>query len=291
MAWDTFPLATQVPGLQAKKDPNLTISETSSSNPYIVYNFESPNNGGALGKLEFRQGLSHAINRNNIIQVLGGKLLNAPLTHVLPPSIDGSVDTPDYYPYDVDKAKSLMASAGFKGGTLKVLYRNDSNGATKTFETLQEDLGKVGIKVSGVPASQADFYTKFLQSPAKAREGAFDLAIAGWGADWYGNSALSFFSPLFSGKPAFPPTGSNFGLYDSAKANTLIDQAAAADDSKSDAAWAAADKQVMEDAAFFPLTSPKTANYHASHLHNTVPMDVFQNYDPSNVWIEKSFQD
>ena len=41
----------------------------------------------------------------------------------------------DLYPYDVDKAKSLMSEAGVSKPTLKVLYRNDSNGSTKTFET------------------------------------------------------------------------------------------------------------------------------------------------------------
>ena len=291
MAWDTFPLATQIPGLQAKKDPNLTISPTSSSNPYVVYNFESPNNGKALAKLEFRQALSHAINRDNIIQVLGGKVLNEPLTHVLPPTIRGYEDTEDYYPYDVDEAKSLMSKAGVSSPTLKVLYRNESSGSTKTFETLQQDLSKVGIKVTGVSASNADFYTKYLQSPDTAREGAFDLAIAGWGSDWYGNAALSYFSPLFDGPPSFAPNGSNFGLYDSPKTSALIDQAAEAPDDQSDALWAQADKQVMEDAAFYPLTSPKTANYHASHVHNAIPMDAFQNYDPANVWIEKAYQD
>jgi peptide/nickel transport system substrate-binding protein len=290
MEWDTFPLATDVPGLQAKKDPNLTISDTSSSNPYIVYNTASPNNGGALSKLEFRQALSYGINRDNILQVLGGKALNGPLTHVLPPTILGSEDF-DPYPYDVDKAKSLMQQAGVSNPTLKVLYRNESNGSTKTFETLQQDLGKIGIKVTGVPASNADFYTKWLQTPAKARSGGFDLAIAGWGSDWYGNAALSFFGPLFDGKGSFPPNGSNFGLYDSAKTNDLITQASEAADADSAALWAQADKQVMADAAFFPLTNPKTANYHSSHLHNTVYLDVFQNYDPANVWIDKSGQE
>ena len=47
----------------------------------------------------------------------------------------------------------------------------------------------------------------------------------------------------------------------------------------------------MEDAGFYPITSPKTANYHAKHVHNAVPMDAFQNYDPANVWIEKAYQE
>lgn len=291
MEWDTFPVPTDVPGLKAKNDKNLTISDTSSSNPYVVYNVESPNNNKIMSKLAFRQGLSHAINRDNILQVLGGKLLNGPLTHVLPPTILGSEDVPDMYPYDIAKAKSLMASAGANKPTIKILYRNESKGSTKTFETLQQDLTKVGIKVVGVPASNADFYTKWLQSPDKARQGGFDIATAGWGSDWYGNAALSYFGPLFNGKASFPPNGSNFGLYDSQKTNDLIKQASEAADADSAALWAQADKQVMEDAAFFPLTNPKTANYHSSHLHNTVYLDAFQNYDPANVWIDKAGQE
>jgi peptide/nickel transport system substrate-binding protein len=291
MAWDTFPLATDVPGLVAKKDKNLTIAPTSSSNPYLIYNIGSPNNGGAMSKVEFRQGLSHAINRDNIIQVLGGPTLNAPLTHVLPPTLVGGEKGTDLYPYDLDEAKSLLGKAGAGQPTIKVLYRNESNGSTKTFETLQSDLGKAGIKVVGVPASNADFYTKFLQKKDQATKGVWDIAIAGWGSDWYGNAALSFFLPLYAGKTAFPPNGSNYGLYDDPKVNIAIDEAAQADVDKAADAWAAVDKMVMDDAAFYPLTSPKTANYHASHLHGAVPMEVFQNYDPTNVWIEKKYQD
>lgn len=292
MAWDTFPTAQEVPSLRAKKDPNLILTETSSSNPYIVFNTQSPNLGGALKKVEFRKGLEHAINRDNIIQVLGGDLLNKPLTHVLPPSIVGGDEGKiDLYPYDVNKAKDFFTQAGTTSGTLKVLYRNESNGSTKTFQTLQSDLGKVGFKVEGVPSSNADFYTKYLQSPRPAKSGVWDLAIAGWGSDWYGNAALSYFQPLFQGEKAFPPNGSNFGLYENPEVDKAIDEAGAADESEVAKKWADVDKMIMEDAAFFPITNPVTANYKASHVHNAVGMDVFQNFDPSNVWIEKKYQD
>jgi peptide/nickel transport system substrate-binding protein len=291
MAWDTFPLATDVPALVKKGDKNLTIAPTSSSNPFLIYNFASPNNGGAMAKLEFRQGLSNAINRDNIIQVLGGKTLNAPLTHVLPKTILGGEDDYDPYPNDIAKAKNLFKQAGAAKPTLKVLYRNESNGSTKTFETLQADLGKVGIKVVGVSSSNADFYTKYLQEKSQAQQGVWDIAIAGWGADWYGNSALSYFLPLYAGTTAFPPNGSNYGLYNDPAVNKAIDDAAQSDIADAKAKWAAVDKMVMADAAFYPLTSPKTANYHSKYVHGAVPMDVFQNYDPTNVWIEKAHQD
>jgi peptide/nickel transport system substrate-binding protein len=156
---------------------------------------------------------------------------------------------------------------------------------------VQQQLKDVGITVTGVPSPNADFYTKYLQVPTAANSGVWDLALAGWGPDWYGDAALSFFGPLFSGPPSFPPTGSNFGFYDDATTNSLVQQGASAS-SQDDAAsiWAEADAQVMSDAAFFPITSPLNANYHAAQVHNAVYIPAIQNFDPTNVWLDKDKQ-
>src|SRR5690242_18949688 len=115
----------------------------------------------------------------------------------------------------------------------------------------------------------------------------WDLSLAGWGADWYGNGALSFLNPLFAGESTFPPNGSNFGLYNSQATNDAITKAIGAkteDESKS--LWAAADQAVMNDAPFFPITNPKQPNYHAEQVHNAVYMEYIQGYDPTNVWLD-----
>ena len=292
MEFDAFPPPSQLPALIAKGDPLLNIGETASTNPYVLFNTASPNNNKALGNVKVRQALSYAINRSNIIQVLGGPKLNNPLSHVLPPSIVGGETNFDLYPYDVNKAKQMLSAAGFPNGlTLKFLYRNSSEGSTKSFQTIQQDLSKAGVKVVGVTSPSADFYTKYLQVPSVARRGVWDLSLAGWGTDWYGNGALSFFNPLFAGQSAFPPVGSNYGLYDSPAANQAI--AAAANATTADQAkslWAAADKQVMQDAAIFPITSPNQPNYHAAQVHNAVYIPTIQQFDPTNDWIEKDKQ-
>jgi peptide/nickel transport system substrate-binding protein len=288
MEWDTFPPPAQVPGLVAANDPKLNLGETSSSNPYVILNTVSPNNGGALGKVEVRQALMYGINRDNIIQALGGPKTNPPLTHILPPSILGGEEDFDPYPYDVAKAKQLLAQAGFPNGmTLKFLYRNQSQGSSKAFATIQQDLKAVGITVQGVPSPNADFYTKYLQVPSVAQRGVWDLSLAGWGADWHGNSAISYFNPLFSGKPSFPPIGSNFGFYDSASTNQLIKAAIdAKTEDEAKAGWAKADKAVMDDAVIFPITNVVQANYHAEQVKNAVFIDQLQNFDPANVWLD-----
>jgi len=292
MEFDAFPPATQIPALIAKGDPNLNLGETASTNPYVLFNTVSPNNNKALANVKVRQALSYGINRSNIIQVLGGPKINPPLTHVLPADIVGGETNFDLYPYDAAKAKQLLSAAGFPNGfTLKLLYRNSSQGSTKAFQTIQQDLSKIGVKVTGVPSPSADFYTKYLEVPTVAQRGVWDLSIAGWAADWYGNGALSFFNPLFSGKPSFPPSGSNFGFYDSATTNAAITAAVNAttpDQAKS--LWSAADKSVMTDAAFFPLTNPQQPNYHASQVHNTIYVPAIQQFDPTNVWIDKAKQ-
>jgi len=292
MAWDTFPPPSQVPALIAKSDPNLVISASSSSNPYIIYNTVSPNNNKALGNVKVRQALSYAINRANIIQVLGGPALNEPLTQVLPAVIFGGTPKFDLYPYDVTKAKQMLSDAGFPNGfTLKFLYRSASQGSTKSFQTVQQDLSKIGVKVVGVPSPNADFYTKYLQVPSVAKRGVWDISNSGWGSDWYGNAALSFFNPLYSGPPSFPPNGSNFGLYNSPTANAAITAAVNAPSQEAaKGLWSAADKAVMTDAPIFPITNPKTANYHASQVHNAVYGPGLQQLDPTNVWIDKDKQ-
>jgi peptide/nickel transport system substrate-binding protein len=290
MEFDLAPPPSQLPALMAKKDKNLNLGDTSSTNPYVIYNTVSPNNNKALANPQVRQAISYAINRDHIIQVLGGPTINPPLTHVLPDVILGSKQI-DPYPYNPEKAKQLLAAAGHPNLTLKFLYRNASEGSSKTFQTIQQDLSKVGITVVGVPSPNADFYVKYLQVPTVAKRGVWDLSLASWGSDWYGNAALTFFKPLFSGDASFPPIGSNFGLFNDPGTNTLVQQALAAPTTDAAAEiWAKADARVMDQAAFYPVSNPKQASYHAEQVNNAVYVPSLQNFDPTNVWLAKGKQ-
>jgi peptide/nickel transport system substrate-binding protein len=158
------------------------------------------------------------------------------------------------------------------------------------FQVIQQDLSGIGVKVTGVPAQDADFYTKYLQKPTSARQGQWDLSLAGWGPDWYGDAALSFFGPLFDGR-ILPPQSSDFGLFNDPKVNSCIDQAKTAKTtSQANTLWAQCDRDVMQAAAFFPITNPNTPLYHPPFVHHTIFMPVLQDYDWSNIWLDKSKQ-
>jgi peptide/nickel transport system substrate-binding protein len=282
MGWDTQAPAAALPALLNAKNPNLILGPSYGSNPYLVYNEVSPNNGGALAKTQIRQALEYAINRTHLIQDDGGPQVSPPLTHVLPPGIVGSQQF-DPYPQDTQKAKQLL---GGQKLTLKLIYQQAFDYEAKMFQTLQADLAPIGVTVQGVGVPNADFYTKYLEVPSVARRGVWDMALTGWYPDWYGDGALSFFKPLFSGPPSYPPNGSNFGFYNSAATNQLIQQAEAAKTvSEAGTIWAQADKQVMADAPAYQITTPTFPTYHASQVHNTVFVPGLNQIDPTNVWL------
>jgi peptide/nickel transport system substrate-binding protein len=293
MEFDSFPPVDALPGLIQQMlhgSKNMNLGPTFSTNPYIVFNFKSPNNSGALGKVAVRQAISYAIDRAHLLQDAGGAQINPALTHILPDGINGSQDVPkgyDPYPYNVTKAKSMLSAAGYASGlTLKFLYRPSSSVSTKMFQTLQADLGKVGIKLKGVGVPDADFYTKYLEVPSVASRGVWDVSLAGWGPDWYGDAATSFFEPLFSGPPSFPPNGSNFGFYSNPAVSSLSTKASSQASATTAASmWAQADQMVMKDAAIYPITQPLQPNYHASYVHNAVYVPAIQEFDPTNVWL------
>jgi peptide/nickel transport system substrate-binding protein len=292
MEWDSFPPTAAVPGLVAQmkagsKDFNL--GPTYSSNPYLIFNEVSPNNSGALTKTAVRQALSYGINRNFLIQDANGAVISPPLTHILPTGTNGAQDVPanyNPYPYNPTKAKSMLAAAGESHMTLTLIYRPSSTLATKMAQTIQANLTSIGVTVKLLGVPDADFYTKYMEVPSVAQKGTWDLSLAGWGPDWYGDSATSWFGPLFSGSGSYPPNGSNFGFFNDPTVNNLFNEASSqASASTAATEWAQADQDVMNDAAIYPITQPLQPLYHASYVHNAVYVPAIQEFDPTNVWL------
>jgi peptide/nickel transport system substrate-binding protein len=293
MEFDSFPPLPAVPGLVSQMksgaNHNFSMGPQYSSNPQIVFNSVSPNNGGALSKVAVRQALSYALNRAHLTQVIN-PTVNPPLTHVLPDGINGAQDVPkgyNPYPYNVSKAKSMLSAAGLTNGmSVTLLYRPANSISSAIAQAAQSDLAKAGVKVKLLSVPSADFYTKYLEVPSVAHRGVWDLAVAGWGPDWYGDAALSFFGPLYAGPSAYPPVGSNFGFYNNPSVTALIGQASTSASASSAATiWAQADQKVMQDAPFYPITEPLQPLYHASYVHNAVYVPAIQQFDPTNVWL------
>ena len=292
MEFNSFPPVSALPGLITEMQhggTNFNLGPTSGSNPYFVFNTISPNNNKALTKLQVRQAISYALNRDHLIQDAGGPIVNPPLTHILPSGNGGSQNVPAHfnpYPTDIAKAKSLLKAAGYPNGiTLNVVYNATSTVEPKMFQTMQADMAPAGIKVKALAVPSADLYTKYAYSLPAAQKGSWDIIMVGWGPDWYGTGALSWFNPLYS-CAAKVPNGSNYTQFCSSQLDGMINQALkASTTAQADQIWAQADQYVTNQATTYQITQSYQPNYHSSFVHNAVYVPSIQNFDPTNVWL------
>ena len=94
--------------------------------------------------------------------------------------------------------------------------------------SLQESLGRAGIKLKNKRYNYPAVYTDSLQLTSKAAE--HQIGQAAWCPDWPGNGARSFMGALLDGRKITPQGNNNYGSYNNDKTNQLIDQALTAAD-------------------------------------------------------------
>jgi peptide/nickel transport system substrate-binding protein len=292
MEWDTQGPIANVPQLQAAKDARLGVFPTLSTNPYVVLNLQSPNNGRALANLKVRQALEYAVNKVAIGQVYGGPSLNTPLDQVIPPGNIGYQQF-DLYPTSNHQGnaalcRQLLAQAGYPNGLKLVDVARNAGNHPAVAQSIQASLAQCGVTTRILPVTQGDYYGKYLNNPAASRRGTWDISEPGWVPDWFGNNGRAITEPLFDGRH-YGPNSVDYGDYNNSKVDALIDRALASQDQQAAAAlWHQADLQVMRDAVIVPIETQKLPLFHSSRVHNAIYSPFSENFDITNLWVSGS---
>jgi peptide/nickel transport system substrate-binding protein len=292
MEWDTQVPIADIPQLQTSEDGRLGVFPTLSTNPYVVFNLQSPNNRGALQNVKVRQALEYAIDKVAIGRVYGGPSLNTPLDQVIPP---GNIGYQQFDPYptagsrgDPATCKQLLAKAGYPNGLVLTDVARNAGNHPAVAQSVQASLRKCGVTTKILPVTQADYYGKYLNDPAAAKRGVWDISEPGWVPDWFGNNGRAIIEPLFDGR-TYGPNSTDFGDYDNPAVNKLIDRALATTDQQAAAKlWHQADLRIMRDAAIVPIETQKLPLFHSSRVHNAIYSPFSENYDVTNLWLSGS---
>jgi peptide/nickel transport system substrate-binding protein len=259
------------------------------TNPYLIFNVQSPNNGGALGNVKVRQALTYAIDKVAMGKIYGGSNLNQALNQVIAPGAQGYVP---FNPYptannqgDPAKCQSMLAAAGVKNLTLKDYYRNSGNHPA-VFEEVQSDFKKCGVTVVGTPIATGYYSSKGIGVTGKdgLKAGKWDITEPGWVPDWFGpDNGRATLPDLFASQN-FP--GTNWGGYASPTVDNLITQALAAKTTAdASALWHQADQAVMADAPFVPFQTQLTTLFRSARVHNALWSPFSSSYDLSQIWL------
>ncbi|MFC0273812.1 ABC transporter substrate-binding protein [Metabacillus herbersteinensis] len=127
-----------------------------------------------------RQALNHAIDKEAIIESFYGGQAE-PAKNAMPPSIEGYNDDIEAYPYDLEKAKELLAEAGHPDGFKMDLWampvpRPYMPEGMKVAEVIQESFRKIGVEAEIQSVDWATYLDK-------ASKGEFDAFMLGWTGD------------------------------------------------------------------------------------------------------------
>jgi oligopeptide transport system substrate-binding protein len=145
---------------------------------WISFNMNDPH----LGKNRLlRQAIAQALDTQKYIQTFTNNIgLRA--TSIYPPGIPGYDPTSSLpYEYNLDKAKELLAKAGFPNGiglpTLVYDTRGSSTTQRQKAEFIKTQLEKIGIKLK----IETNTFPAYLK---KAKEGKLQIWLDGWSLDY-----------------------------------------------------------------------------------------------------------
>ncbi|MEP2981663.1 MAG: ABC transporter substrate-binding protein [Sulfitobacter sp.] len=212
---------------------------------YITLNTKMP----PFDNADVRRAVNMAINKERITQVINGRAV--PATQPLPPSMPGYTEGYEGYAYDPEKAKEMLAEAGFADGFETELYVMNTDPNPRIAQAIQQDLSKIGIKASIQSLAQASVI---------AAGGEEDQAPMIWsgGMAWIADfpDASNFYGPIL-GCAGAVQGGWNWSWY----CNEEVDKMATEADSMTDPdavearleKWSDVYMKVMEDAPWVPV--------------------------------------
>ncbi|CAM3082697.1 ABC transporter substrate-binding protein [Paenibacillus sediminis] len=205
--------------------------------------------------VKVRQALNYAVNKQGIIDAFfGGQA--TPAVNPMPPSLWGYNDSVKDYEYDLDKAKSLLAEAGYPNGFEITFYampvsRPYMPDGKKVAEAIQADFEKIGVKVK---IESPDWATYLDDTKVGDKD---DIYMLGWTGD---NGDPDNFLYALLDKDSIP--GNNRSFYVNEDLHKILIEAQKENDqNKRSDLYKQAQEIIKQDAPWIPLvhTTPLLA--------------------------------
>jgi len=228
-------------------NPNVTVQNVSSLRTiYIFFNHSM----APMTDKRVRQAINYAVNKEEIAEfVLGGavRVSDAPVS----PGVFGYTPVGDYN-YNPERAKSLLAAAGYPNGFDITLY--SPNGRylqdIQISEAIQSQLAEVGINATIETLEWAAYLAK---TNVPAADNEVPMGMLGWGTVT-GDADYGLYALFHTDQHV--PAGSNRSFYSNGIVDALLDEARSnSDPAVRETMYNDAMKIIWEDAAWLFLHS------------------------------------
>jgi peptide/nickel transport system substrate-binding protein len=271
------------PAAQSKilADANL---KNNSDNPLAARLWYTNINGDVapLNNIDCRKAIEYAADKTGYQRAYGGNTGGEIATNLLPPVIPGA-EKIDLYPSkdnagDVQKAKDALTKCGQPNGfETNISYRAERPKEKAVAESLQQSLGRVGIKLNIKSYPVADYAKLYAGKPDFAKSNGLGMMVYGWAADF--PSGFGFLKEVTDSRTIKPAGNTNFSIKDPS-VDAAIDKAMSAKDAAaSQKGWSDVDRAAMETAYALPGVVAKGLYYRPKTLTNVFITDGFSEYD------------
>ncbi|GAC1653150.1 MAG: ABC transporter substrate-binding protein [Vulcanimicrobiaceae bacterium] len=238
----------------AQKSGLTVFEQPSNNNAYVAMNTDK----SPFEKLAVRQAVAYAMNVEQIVHAFydRGAIVADNWT---PPGMLGENHAVKHYPFDVTKAKSLLARAGVAGFSTQLYYptapRPYMPEPQRIAEAIQANLKNAGVNVTLIPLEWATFL-------AKVRAGEHPMCLIGWSGD-NGDPDNFMYSLLDKDGANAKPNGQNYSFWRDDRFHSLmLAGQATTDESKRAAIYRRANALIHDQAPAIPI------------VHTTVPIVV-----------------
>jgi peptide/nickel transport system substrate-binding protein/oligopeptide transport system substrate-binding protein len=221
---------------------------------------------GPFKDARVRQALNYAIDRETMLSALldgRGEIARGPV----PPKLRRG-PAPSGYVYDPQRARALLAAAGYPDGFSMQIYQTADTENLDMCQAVQAYLQAVGIDVSIVQLE----WSTFLAAVADGEADAFWLS---WWADY--PDAENFLYPLFHS--ANLGAGGNRSRYVDARYDRLIEQAVASPENRRrDALYAQSEDLITTQAPWIFFWHKHACSLHRPEIggYEAVPLTVME---------------
>lgn len=194
-----FPVpVNDVEGLQ--NDDSIVVDVNEST--YVNYTTINTSKDEYSDK-RVRQAMNHAIDKEAYIKVVKNGYAKESTSPLPAANIYYKEQTP--YEYDVEKAKELMAEAGYEEGFKAEIWGSDSSNDKRGMEFIQQQLAQIDIDVEVKQFERATLSDE-INNPETPEDSTIQMWYVGWSSTI--GDADNAVNPLFT-TSAFPPNGSN----------------------------------------------------------------------------------
>ncbi len=254
--------------------PSQVHTFTRAALLYFTLNTRKP----PMNNLKVRQALNYAVNREDLVKIFGGQ--GTPTENIVPIALGSAYKKHSFYPYNLAKAKRLVAASGTKGMAVQV-WASSTDPQPQAAQYMASVLDSLGYKATVKTMSEGIYYDTVANEATDPQ-----VSYNEWDQDF--PEGEDYIDSQFNGRFIVKVGNNDNSNLNVPKLNAQMNAARMMPIGASrNAVWAKLDAEIMKtQAPEVPFMDRSFPKFYSTRLHGIVFNGTFYELFPS-MWLSR----